>query len=102
MSRTVHQHAGGFPSGPVTGEVPTGGSLPGTALLIGRDWRPSSTGAAFPTRNPGDGQGLAHVATAADRDVDDAVLAARTAMADPTWTELPKPTLARMLSRVAE
>ena len=99
MSTTVREYSGsGFPSGPVTGD----GGATGTALLIGSAWRPGSTGDSFPTLNPADGRVLAHVATASATDVDDAVAAARAAMSDPAWTELPKPRLARLLWRVAD
>src|SRR4051812_10488898 len=99
MSTTVQHRSGGFPSGPVTG---AGASAPGTNLLIGPDWRPGSTAATFPTRNPADGRVLARVALASDSDVDEAVRAAGTALADPAWAGLPKPALARLLWRVAD
>jgi acyl-CoA reductase-like NAD-dependent aldehyde dehydrogenase len=87
-----------FPSGLVTGADP----VSGTALLIGPDWRPGSTGATFETRNPADGSVLAHVALASDGDVDEAVRAAGAALTDPAWANLPKPALARLLWRVAD
>jgi aldehyde dehydrogenase (NAD+)/betaine-aldehyde dehydrogenase len=98
MSTTVQHRSGGFPSGPVTGD----GQTPGTALLIGPDWRPGSTGATFATHNPADGRVLARVALASDSDVDDAVRAAGAALAGPAWANLPKPALARLLWRVAD
>ncbi|WP_221328837.1 aldehyde dehydrogenase [Actinoplanes sp. L3-i22] len=100
MSTTV-QRSGGFPAGPVTGDEP-GGQVPATALLIGPHWRAGSTGAAFATRNPADGRILAAVAAASEADVDDAVRAARAALTDPAWAELPRPALARLLWRVAD
>ncbi|RSM64282.1 betaine-aldehyde dehydrogenase [Actinoplanes sp. ATCC 53533] len=103
MSTTVRHRSGGFPSGPVTGEAPHGDApAPGTALLIGRDWRPGSGAATFETRDPANGRILADVATASDSDVDEAVRAAGAAMADPAWANLPKPELAKLLWRVAD
>jgi aldehyde dehydrogenase (NAD+)/betaine-aldehyde dehydrogenase len=100
MSMTVRAYSGsGFGSTPITGD---GTGADDTALLIGSTWRPSSTGDTFETLNPANGQVLAHVAAASGTDVDDAVHAARTAMADPAWAGLPKPQLARLLWRVAD
>ncbi len=101
MSTTVQRRSGGFPAGPVTG-AESDGDVPATALLIGRDWRPGSTAATFPTRNPANGRVLADVAAASDSDVDEAVRAAGAAMADPAWAGLPKPELAKLLWRVAD
>ncbi|HST83406.1 MAG TPA: aldehyde dehydrogenase family protein [Kineosporiaceae bacterium] len=100
MSITVREYSGsGFPSGPITGD---GTGANGTALLIGSTWRPSSTGDTFETRNPANGQVLAHIAAASPTDVDDAVAAARAAMTDPAWAAMPKPHLARLLWRVGD
>ncbi|MFI5894517.1 aldehyde dehydrogenase family protein [Actinoplanes sp. NPDC051513] len=101
MSTTVQHRPGGFPTGPVTGDE-SGGDAPATALLIGHDWRAGSTAATFPTRNPANGRVLADVAAASDSDVDEAVRAAGTALADPAWAGLPKPALAKLLWRVAD
>lgn len=73
-----------------------------TQLLVGGQWLPGSTGQTFPTRDPATGRTLAQVAAASDADVDAAVAAARAAMRDPTWTELPRPKLSRLLWRLAE
>lgn len=73
-----------------------------TRLLVGGRWQPATTGQTFPTVDPATGRTIAHVAEASDADVDAAVAAARAAMRDPAWTELPRPELARLLWRLAD
>jgi aldehyde dehydrogenase (NAD+)/betaine-aldehyde dehydrogenase len=73
-----------------------------TRLLIGGQWQPASTGQTFPTRDPSTGRTLRQVAAASDADVDAAVMAARAAMDDPAWTELPKNELSLLLWRLAD
>lgn len=73
-----------------------------TRLLIGGQWRPASTGATFPTRDPATGQTITEVAEASEADVDAAVHAARSAMRDPAWINLPKPELGRLIWRLAD
>jgi acyl-CoA reductase-like NAD-dependent aldehyde dehydrogenase len=73
-----------------------------TRLLIGGQWQPASTGQTFPTRDPSTGRTLRQVAAASDADADAAVMAARAAMDDPAWTELPKNELSLLLWRLAD
>lgn len=71
-----------------------------TRLLIGGEWLPA--GETFPTVNPATGETITDVAAASESDVDNAVAAARAAMRDPAWVDLPKPELGKLLWRLAD
>jgi aldehyde dehydrogenase (NAD+)/betaine-aldehyde dehydrogenase len=73
-----------------------------TGLLIGGRWRPAATGATFPTVDPSTGETIGEVALAAESDVDAAVDAARAAMRDPAWVDLPRSEISRLLWRLAD
>ncbi|WP_129667609.1 aldehyde dehydrogenase family protein, partial [Phytoactinopolyspora endophytica] len=71
-------------------------------LLIGDRWVPAASGAEFKTYNAATGEPLGVVADADAKDVDDAVAAARQALVDPAWRDLPPSARARLLWRVAD
>ncbi|RBQ14388.1 betaine-aldehyde dehydrogenase [Spongiactinospora rosea] len=73
-----------------------------TNLLVGGEWTAASGGARFQTVNPADGTVLAECAEAAPADIDRAVAAARAALHDPAWADLPPARRARLLWRVAD
>ncbi|MES2534286.1 MAG: aldehyde dehydrogenase [Pseudomonadota bacterium] len=70
-------------------------------FLIGSEWR-SGSGEPFESINPADGSVAATLAQATERDVDDAVRAARAALEKPDWRDLPAHKRARLLHRFAE
>ncbi|MGV6873452.1 aldehyde dehydrogenase family protein [Pseudochelatococcus sp. B33] len=74
-----------------------------TALpfLIGNEWR-TGKGTPFPSINPFDGSETVLIAGAASSDVDDAVAAARRALANPDWRMLKHHERARFLYRFAD
>jgi acyl-CoA reductase-like NAD-dependent aldehyde dehydrogenase len=73
-----------------------------TDLFIGGAWTPAADGARFPTLDPADGTVITECAEAGAADVDRAVAAARTALDDPAWADLPAAARARLLWRVAD
>ncbi|MEV4188060.1 aldehyde dehydrogenase family protein, partial [Streptosporangium canum] len=56
-----------------------------TDLFIGGEWGPAEGGATFTTLNPADGSVFEECAEAGAPEVDRAVAAARSALADPAW-----------------
>ncbi|MEV4241813.1 aldehyde dehydrogenase family protein [Streptosporangium canum] len=73
-----------------------------TDLFIGGEWGPAEGGATFTTLNPADGSVFEECAEAGTPDVDRAVAAARSALADPAWAGMTAAARARMLWRVAD
>ncbi|MBN9618849.1 MAG: aldehyde dehydrogenase family protein, partial [Actinobacteria bacterium] len=73
-----------------------------TRLCIGGEWRPASDGGRTVTLDPATGEVLTEVSCATAADVARAVAAARTALADPAWAELPRAELARLLWRLSD
>ncbi|ACZ90202.1 aldehyde dehydrogenase family protein [Streptosporangium roseum] len=73
-----------------------------TDLFIGGEWGPAEAGATFTTLNPADGSVFEECAEAGAPDVDRAVAAARSALADPAWAGMTAAARARMLWRVAD
>ncbi|MFF8593951.1 aldehyde dehydrogenase family protein [Streptomyces sp. NPDC015220] len=71
-------------------------------LFIGGAWTAAADGAEFTTRDPATGTVLGTCAQAGQAEVDDAVEAARGALADPAWAGLPAAERARLLWRVAD
>jgi aldehyde dehydrogenase (NAD+)/betaine-aldehyde dehydrogenase len=57
-------------------------------LLIGGRWVPAADGAEFKTHDPATGETSAICAEAGASDVDDAVAAARAALADSAWRDM--------------
>lgn len=72
-----------------------------TGLFIGGDWV-SAGGVAIPTLNPATEEVLNEVGSATLGDVDAAVAAARAALHDPAWRDLPPTDRARLLFRLAD
>lgn len=70
-------------------------------FLIGDQWR-EGTAPPFESINPANGEVAAVVAQSSEADVEDAVRAARDAMAAPAWRDMPVHKRARLLSRMAE
>ncbi|GAA4233663.1 aldehyde dehydrogenase DhaS [Actinomadura meridiana] len=73
-----------------------------TKLLIGGEWVSPPSAATFVTTDPADGTELAVCVEAGATEVDAAVAAARAALADPAWRDLPPAARARMLWRLAD
>ncbi|MFI6797306.1 aldehyde dehydrogenase family protein [Streptosporangium canum] len=73
-----------------------------TDLFIGGEWGPAEGGATFTTLNPADGSVFEECAEAGAPEVDRAVAAARSALADPAWAGMTAAARARMLWRVAD
>src|SRR5579864_1033500 len=73
-------------------------------LLIGGEWRSSSSGKSFKTINPATGEVLTEVAEASAADVDAAVRAARTAFDDPKsrWRKMSASERGRLLWKLAD
>ena len=73
-------------------------------LLIGGEWRPSSSGKTFETINPATGEVLTEVAEASAADVDAAVKAARAAFDDPknAWRKMSASERGRLLWKLAD
>lgn len=60
--------------------------IPRTDLLIGGVWSESVDGRRFPTTNPANGEIIAEIAEADERDVDAAVAAARATFEEGSWS----------------
>lgn len=77
-------------------------SLPevSNGVLVGGQWHSSPT--TFEAINPADGLVLTRVGSATADHVDQAIAAARAALDDPGWRDLPRSRVAAMLWRVGE
>ncbi|MFI7106258.1 aldehyde dehydrogenase family protein [Nonomuraea sp. NPDC050227] len=73
-----------------------------TGLYIGGAWGPAADGATFATLDPAEATVITECAEAGPADVDRAVAAARAALDDPAWAELPAAARARLLWKVAD
>ncbi|MFF8811288.1 aldehyde dehydrogenase family protein [Streptomyces pactum] len=71
-------------------------------LFIKGEWTAAADGAEFTTTDPATGAVLGTCAEAGQQDADAAVDAARAALEDPAWAQLPAAERARLLWRVAE
>lgn len=71
-------------------------------VLIGGEWVAPAGAATFVTHDPADGSELARCVESGPTQVDEAVAAARAALADPAWRDMPAPARARLLWRVAD
>jgi aldehyde dehydrogenase (NAD+)/betaine-aldehyde dehydrogenase len=71
-------------------------------LLIGGRWVPAADGGEFKTLDPATGETLAVCAEADESDVDAAVAAARTALHDPAWRDMPPVERGRLLWKIAD
>lgn len=71
-------------------------------LLIGGEWVAPAGLDTFVTSDPADGTQLAVCVESGPAQVDAAVDAARAALADPAWRDMPAPARARLLWRVAD
>ncbi|MCP2243997.1 aldehyde dehydrogenase family protein [Lentzea aerocolonigenes] len=71
-------------------------------LYIGGRWRPSSSGETIRSINPATGRPLATFARGTESDVDDAVTAARAALANPEWRDISPLQRGELLHRLAE
>lgn len=69
-------------------------------LYIGGQWRDASNGATIKTYNPANGELLAEIADATEKDVDDAVKAARCAFE--TWGKTTPAERAAILNKIAD
>lgn len=67
---------------------------------IGGKWVPARSGRTFESRNPATGELIAHCADSDQKDVDDAVAAAREAFE--RWQKVPAPRRGEILFRIAE
>jgi phenylacetaldehyde dehydrogenase len=71
-------------------------------LFIGGRWRPSRSWQTLVSTNPATGRPLATLARGDQSDVDDAVDAARKALADPAWRDITPLRRGALLRRLAE
>ncbi|MET8763851.1 aldehyde dehydrogenase family protein [Lentzea sp. NPDC004782] len=71
-------------------------------LYVNGRWRPSESGRTMPSINPATGRRLSTVASGTAADVDDAVAAARAALADPAWRDINPLQRGELLHRLAE
>ncbi|EIF32030.1 NAD-dependent aldehyde dehydrogenase [Burkholderia sp. Ch1-1] len=69
-------------------------------FLIGSEWRDS--GRIFDSVYPADGTVTAQIASASEKDVDDAVRAASEAMNNSAWRDMPAHRRARLLGKMAD
>lgn len=69
--------------------------------IAGR-WRPSESSGTMVSLNPATGRPLSTVASGTSRDVDEAVAAARAALANPAWRDINPLQRGEMLHRLAE
>ena len=69
-------------------------------LFIGGQWQDASDKATIKTYNPATGEFLAEIADASEKDVDDAVKAARKAFA--TWSKTTPVERAAVLNKIAD
>jgi acyl-CoA reductase-like NAD-dependent aldehyde dehydrogenase len=71
-------------------------------MLIGGSWQEASDGGTFESVNPANGETLANVPEATEKDVDAAVAAARTAFESEEWSALPPAARAKLIWRVGD
>ncbi len=71
-------------------------------LFIGGEWREPAGGGSYETLNPATGQPLTVIAEASERDVDEAVRAARQAFEAGPWAEMSAADRAKILWRIAD
>ncbi len=70
-------------------------------LYINGEWRDASGGETFATTNPFTGKDWANIPLASERDVDDAIAAARSAFSD-SWSKMPGVKRGELLIKLAE
>ncbi|BDW81496.1 aldehyde dehydrogenase [Erythrobacter sp. Dej080120_24] len=71
-------------------------------MLIGADWREAASGETLASIDPASGEILGHVPRGAAADVDEAVMAARSAFRDGAWRKATPAARAAVLHRIAE
>jgi aldehyde dehydrogenase (NAD+)/betaine-aldehyde dehydrogenase len=71
-------------------------------LYVGGEWLTSGSGGEFKTTDPATGEVLGVVPEAGRAEVDTAVEAARAALDDPAWRDMPPSDRAKLLWRIAE
>jgi len=70
--------------------------------FIGGTWRSARSGAALPVIDPGTGQEIAKIPSSGREDIDDAVLAARTALEAGPWSRMTAPDRGKLIWKLAE
>lgn len=71
-------------------------------MLINNEWVESISGRTFEVINPANGQVLAHVAEGDAQDIDRAVIAARQAFENPSWSRMSASERGKLLWRLAD
>ncbi|KAI5305517.1 mRNA-capping enzyme subunit beta [Ascosphaera pollenicola] len=71
-------------------------------LFINNEWVKSSTEATISSINPSDESEIATVYAASEQDVDTAVKAARKALKDPSWWDLPGSEKGKLMNKLAD
>ncbi|EEY22601.1 aldehyde dehydrogenase [Verticillium alfalfae VaMs.102] len=71
-------------------------------LFINNDWHASSDGSKITSINPTNEKPIASVQAASEEDVDKAVKAARKALNDPSWRDLPGTDRGQLMDRLAD
>ncbi|KAF4949303.1 hypothetical protein FSARC_13510 [Fusarium sarcochroum] len=73
-----------------------------TGLFINNEWVKSSNGKTITSINPTNEQEIVSVAAASAEDVDKAVRAARKALRNPAWRDMPATERGKLMNRLAE
>ncbi|KAJ5081482.1 hypothetical protein NUU61_009746 [Penicillium alfredii] len=73
-----------------------------TGLFINNQWVKSSDGDKIASINPATAKEITSVHAASAQDVDDAVKAARAALNDPSWRDLPASDRGKLMSRLSQ
>ncbi|KAM0552459.1 hypothetical protein ACHAPJ_008020 [Fusarium lateritium] len=73
-----------------------------TGLFINNEWVKSSNGKTIASINPTNEQEIVSVAAASAEDVDKAVRAARRALRNPAWRDMPATERGKLMNRLAE
>ena len=85
---------------PTSGQVPNLWFDPGK-VFVGGSWTAPDSGDALPLENPSTGETVGEIARGTGRDVDDAVVAARSAL-DGAWGRMPAAERGRILLRIGD
>jgi phenylacetaldehyde dehydrogenase len=83
-------------------EKPIAVNAAASTLLIGGEWKPSRSGATFPSLNPATVEKIGDVSAADAQDVDAAVRAARIAFDERRWLSVPTPQRAKIMFSIAD
>lgn len=83
-------------------DKPIAANIAASTLLIDGEWKPSHSGATFPSLNPATLEKIGDVGAGDAHDVDAAVRAARVAFDERRWLGMPTPQRARIMFSIAD